>query len=112
MDGSKTEEQKRYDHVKEYSWRLYGLHAAARLLGSSGMLTTAHVERATAADAELRKVLENLKAEVIALPGPLDGQELWVSYRGQLMPRDGEAVYKDRWHVHLLDPSQPMFPTG
>jgi len=112
MDGVGDQEQKRLEQVQEFAVRLYGLHAAANLLDISNVLTEQAVERAEFVDTELRKVLANLGAAVTEMPGTMGEPVVWVVYRGKLVPRTGELVYRDRWHNHLMNPHQPMFPDG
>lgn len=112
MDKVPTEEEKRYIRVREFSLRLYGLHEAAKRLSLASQLTPERVQLTESSDSQLRLTLHGLSAEVIEMPGALSDTQLWVTYRGKLIPRDGEVVYMDRWVAHLLDPTTPMFPQG
>ena len=110
MNGSVADESQQLNQVKELAWRLYGLHAAGSLLGVSGKLTQDAADRGTAADSEIRAALASLDAAVIAVPDVLGGKQLWVTYRGNVISREGEVSYRDRWQTHLLYPDQPMVP--
>lgn len=112
MDEVLTEEERRCLRVRELSLRLYGLDAAARRLSLASQLTPQRVKLAKSSDSQLRMALHGLNAEVTEMPGALGEMQLWVIYRGKLIPREGEVIYMDRWFAHLMNPATPMFPQG